>query len=227
MPTDAFEMAMVHRVFRSELRSASELIRQVHPGQYGRRKRVADHILNVLAALHHHHHAEDELLWPTLRSRVRLRADDIDRMETEHALMAKLVSSVEVRLAAWIADTDCTAAGCAPQSSAAQKLIYEIETLAELVNEHFNAEELRVVPLINECITDAEWHATTERGASFLTVHNIGFGVAFIGMVLETCTVDERRRFLAGMSAPRRVLAKLFAGRVASSYRARLESQPS
>jgi hypothetical protein len=223
MSTDAFEMAMVHRVFRNELRSAPQLIRQVRPGQHGRRKRVADHVSNVLSALHHHHQAEDELLWPALRARAPLRTEDIGRMETEHALIAKLVSGVEVRLVAWMAAADSAPAGCTKQTRATQMLIHEVETLTELVNEHLGAEESRVVPLIDEYITVAEWRATTERGAAFLTIRNISFGLAFVGMALETCTAEERRRFLAGMPLPRRLLVRLFARRAATRYRARLE----
>jgi Hemerythrin HHE cation binding domain len=223
MPTDAFEMALVHRVFRSELSAAPGLITLVRPGQRGRGTQVSDHISNVLTALHHHHEAEDELLWPTLHARVPLRAEDIHRMETEHALIAKLVSSVELRLAAWLAATESPGAGCAAQSRAAQILIYEVETLAELVGEHLSVEELRVIPLINEYITDAEWRATTERGASFLTLGNVRFGVAFVGMVFEECTADERRRFLAGMPPVRRWLVKLLSRRAVTNYRARLE----
>jgi hemerythrin-like domain-containing protein len=224
MPTDAFEMALVHDVFRDELRSAPELIRNLRPDQRGRRKRVADHISNVLAALHHHHTAEDELLWPTLHARViPLRSEDVHRMETEHALIAKLVDSVELRLADWIAATDGTAAEIAAQSRAAQMLIYEVETLAELVGDHLTTEEERVLPLINEHITDAEWRAVTERGGAFLSGRNIWFGIAFVGMVFEACTADERRRFLAGMPPPQRLLVRLFVRRAAAGYRARLE----
>jgi hypothetical protein len=220
MPTDAFEMALVHRVFRDELRSAPALIGQVRPGRRRSRKRVAVHIANVLAALHHHHMAEDELLWPTLHARVPLRAEDIHRMETDHGLIAKLVVGVELGLADWTAATEST--GAAAQSRAAQTLIADAEALAELVGDHLTAEEERVVPLINEHITDAEWRAVTERGASFLSGRNAGFGVAFVGMALEACTAGERRRFLAGMPPPQRLLASLFARRALASYRARL-----
>lgn len=99
------------------------------------------HIANVLAALHHHHIAEDELLWPTLHARVPLRAEDVHRMETEHALIAKLAGSVERWLAQWIATADSTPS----QSRAAEALISEMTSLADLVGDHLNAEEERVV----------------------------------------------------------------------------------
>jgi hemerythrin-like domain-containing protein len=223
MPTNAFEMALVHDVFRSQLKSVPELIRSVQPGQRGRLKRVARHIANVLAALHYHHMAEDELLWPKLHDRIPLHAEDIQRMETEHEFIAKTVVSVESRLAEWIAATDSTRQ-FAIQSRASEMLVAEIKALGELVSDHLGAEEQLVVPLINENMCDAEWRAVTERGGSFLTGRNMWFGLAFVGMALEVCTIDERRRFLTGMAPPQRLLVRLLARRAVTSYRARLGS---
>ena len=226
MPTDAFEMALVHRVFRKELNSAPELVGSVEPGQRKRLKLVAGHITNVLAALHHHHMAEDELLWPTLHARIPVHAEDIHRMETEHEFIAKSVVSVELGLADWRAVTDATTPQPARQSRAADLLTNELAVLASLVSDHLSAEEELVVPLVNEHVTDAEWRAVTKRGGSFLSGRNIRFGIAFVGMALESCTSDERRRFLAGMAPPRRLLVRLFARRALGSYRALFERAP-
>ncbi|MCV7401766.1 hemerythrin domain-containing protein [Mycobacterium fragae] len=223
MPTDAFEMALVHSIFRKELQSAPHLVRSVRPGQRGRANRVAGHTKNVLAALHHHHMAEDELLWPKLHDRMPQCAEDIQRMETEHEFIAKAVVGVELRLTEWIAATNSTR-HFAIQSRASQMLVSEIRALGELVSDHLAAEEERIVPLINENMSDAEWRAVTERGGSFLTGRNVWFGLAFVGMALEACTIDERRRFLAGMAPPQRLLVRLLARRAATSYRARLGS---
>jgi hypothetical protein len=214
MPTDAFEMALVHRVFRDALEYAPQLIGSVRPGQRKRRRFVVGHIANVLAALHHHHLAEDELVWPMLHTRAPLRAEDIHRMETEHELIAKLVASVELRAVDWVALGD---------SKAAQRMIAEVEALAELVSDHLADEELRIVPLINENMTDAEWRAVTERGGAFLNGRNLWFGLAFVGMTLEACAPDERRRFIAGMPPPQRLLVRLFVRPAAAAYRARLD----
>jgi hypothetical protein len=221
MATDAFEMALVHRIFRNELDGAAELVRRVQPGQHGRRKRVAGHIANVLKALHHHHTAEDELLWPKLHDRTPLHAEDIQRMESEHDFIAKAAASVELRLAGWIAASGPRTPRRA-QSGAEEALVCEINALGELVRDHLSAEEERVVPLINENLTDAEWRAVTGRGGSFLSGRDMWFGLAFVGMALKQCNADERRRFLAGMPPPQRLLVKLLARPAMAGYRARL-----
>jgi hemerythrin-like domain-containing protein len=223
MPIDAFEMALVHNVFRSELESAPELIRGVQPGQRSRLRRVSGHIANVLAALHHHHMAEDELLWPLLHARTPLHATDIQRMESEHELIAKAVGNVAFLLTNWITASHSATADIATQTEAADMLVSDVMALGELAGGHLEVEEMRVVPLINENMTDAEWRAVTERGGSFLSARNMWFGLAFAGMALEACTVDERRSFLAAMPAPQRLLVKLFGRRAAASYCARLK----
>lgn len=220
MPTDAFEMALVHNAFRTELELAPELIRGVQPGQRSRLKLVAGHITNMLAALHHHHMAEDELLWPKLQDRIPMHAEDFQRMETEHEFIAKAAVNVELRLIEWSVTASTT--DLAIQSRAAQMLVSEIQALGDLVNNHLGAEEEQIVPLINENLTDAEWRAVTERGGRFLSCRNIWFGLAFVDMALEASTADERRRFLAGMPSPQRFLVRLFARRAATRYHARL-----
>lgn len=224
MPTDAFEMALVHRVFRDELRSAPELIGSVQPGQRERLKLVADHITNVLGMLHHHHMAEDELLWPKLHARIPQCTDDIQRMEAEHELIAKWAHSVELSLAAWIAAPRLTPGQLENWSESTHTLVSDLNELARLVDAHLDAEESEVVPLINANVSDDEWRATTERGASFLNRSNIRFGLAVIGMIIEGCSDDQRRRFFAGMPRPQRLLVRLFGRHAASRYRARLES---
>jgi hypothetical protein len=82
MPADAFEMAVVHRVFRRELSSAPALVSNVRPAQRARRQLVARHITDILAALHNHHLAEDRRLWPKLHMRVPTRDDDIRRWKS-------------------------------------------------------------------------------------------------------------------------------------------------
>jgi hemerythrin-like domain-containing protein len=216
MPADAFEMAMVHRVFRDELRCAPMLVGSVQPGQGRRLKRVVDHIANVLSALHHHHMAEDELLWPKLHARTPQHAEVIRHMEIEHELIATSVDKVHLLLADWIA--------AAHSASAAQRLISGIKELTEVVDAHLVHEEERIVPLINEYITGDEWRAATERGASFISSRNIAFAIAFAGMTLDSCTGDEYRRFLAGMPPPQRLLVRLFARRAGTRYRARLRA---
>ena len=59
MLTDAFDMAIVHRVFRTELHNAPELVRDVEAGDTKRSAIVGDHPKFIVAGLYHPHAAED------------------------------------------------------------------------------------------------------------------------------------------------------------------------
>ena len=111
MPTDAFEMAIVHRVFRNELRNAPGLIREVEAGDTERSAIVGGHLDFIAAALHHHHAAEDELIWPKLHARAPARAAEITRMEGAHRGIADSVATVQAMLPSWATSADARQAG--------------------------------------------------------------------------------------------------------------------
>jgi hypothetical protein len=196
MSLAAREMAMVHRVFRNELRSAPQLIRTVRDGHVNRSKLVADHLANLFSALHHHH-----------------SADHVQRMLTQHERISDSVHKVESILTAW------TTAG---DLATAEELIDEIQRLADVVIEHLDEEEAQVVPLIDAYISPHEWREATDRGASFVNRKNIRFGVAFVALVLESAPRGDRRPFLAGMPQPQRVMLRLFGKHVLTAYRSTL-----
>lgn len=223
MPTDAFEMGMVHRIFREELSCAPELISRVQPSQPMRQKLVASHIANVLTALHHHHTAEDERLWPILHARIPVHFEDIERMQWQHEQITNSMARVELRLTGWLGTAGSATARRDAWSPATESLRADLEALAQLVSDHLSTEEL-IVPLINAHITEPEWRAVTQQGGSFMN-RNMWFVLAFLGMALEACTAEERQRFLAGMGQPHRLLARLFARRALAGYRARLEGR--
>ena len=94
MPTDAFEMALVHQAFRNELHNAAGLIRDVNGRDTNRAAIVGGHVDFIATALHHHHAAEDEVIWPKLRERAATREVDITRMEDTHRDIADDIARV-------------------------------------------------------------------------------------------------------------------------------------
>jgi iron-sulfur cluster repair protein YtfE (RIC family) len=137
--TSAFDMAMVHRAFRNELRSLPELIRSVHDGDAKRAAVVNAHLNLIIAVLHHHHAAEDDLIWPKLHARVPMRDDDISGMEDEHRAIAAGADTATATGSVW-AKTGALAA--------AERLCTAVAELIELVEAHLDDEEREVVPLI-------------------------------------------------------------------------------
>lgn len=213
MPINAYEMVMGHRLFRRELGNASDLIGGVAAGDTKRSRLVATHLAHMVTGLHHHHTAEDELVWPKLHARVAFRKSDIQRMEAQHVEIAASVHAVESLRELWAPSAD-------PQL--AVQLKAGVNELSARIDEHMQDEERDMVPLINEHLTDDEWTQCIERGAEYIPKINVRLALATIGLMLQDATPAERRRFLAGLPAPVRMLWKLFGERTFESYRARL-----
>ncbi|HEY6574853.1 MAG TPA: hemerythrin domain-containing protein [Mycobacterium sp.] len=152
MAVDAFEMAMVHRVFRDELHDAPGLVRGVGVGDTGRSTVVGAHLDFIVAGLHHHHAAEDELLWPKLRARVPAESAAVARMESAHHSIADATTRVQAMLPSWVR---------APEASATERLAVEVEELSLRTGEHLTDEESAVVPLIDAHVTEQEWREVT------------------------------------------------------------------
>jgi hemerythrin-like domain-containing protein len=213
MPTDAFDMAIVHRVFRNELHNAPGLVRDVKAGDIKRSAIVGDHLTFIIAALHHHHAAEDELIWPKLHARAPAHFAEITRMEDQHRGIAEGVANVQDIVASWVASAD---------PRLAEQLIPAVQDLSAVVDEHLTDEELNIVPLINEHITSAEWQVAVSRAADFLSRKNLWLGLVLGGYVFDAASGDEGRRLMANVPLPKRVLALLLARRASANYRRKI-----
>jgi iron-sulfur cluster repair protein YtfE (RIC family) len=212
MALDATDMMLVHRAFRREFANIPGLIAGVPSGDTKRAKIVADHLQFIIDGLHHHHAAEDELAWPVLIARLPERRDEIARMAEQHEDIAAAITRVQSDKAEWMNAVD------GPTS---QRLQTSVAELARLLVEHLDEEERVAVPIIEEHMTQAEWKAATDRGASFLSSRPV-MGIVLGGLLLGYADPGERRSFLAGVPVPQRMLLKLLSARMAASYRRKL-----
>ncbi len=217
MPSNTLDMLLVHRVFRREFRDMSDLIDGVAAGDLARAQVVGDHLAFILAALHHHHAAEDELLWPKLKTRVRGRQADLHRMVEEHNGIAAAVEHTESLLSTWTKSAD---------PALSRQLLAAVAELSTQVDQHLEDEERNVLPIIEEHLTRKEWAAVVKRGASFLSARNLRLGIVLGWSVLEGATPDERRIFLSGVPLPQRLIVQLFGARAAAVYDRRLHGSP-
>ncbi|GAA2606663.1 hypothetical protein GCM10010399_41980 [Dactylosporangium fulvum] len=188
------EMIVVHRIFRRESRWLPELIRAVRPGDVERARELAGMLREYVGGLHQHHTAEDELLWPKLLARVDLDAELVLRMEQQHETVSAGLDLVERRLAGWEPTADAGA-----RDALAEALTRHREDL--LV--HLDEEESKVLPLVTEHITVAEWQALSEHARSKTPKNRQLF---VLGALLEDATPDEKARFLSHVPAPARLL---------------------
>lgn len=210
MPSDPFEMAIVHRAFRSELANASGLVRGVTAGDTRRAAAVGRHINFMVTALHHHHQAEDAVVWPRLSARAPSRVAEVDRMEEAHRGIADASERVRATTARWAESGD---------PWLAERLVPVVEDLAGRVDEHFGDEERSVVPLIAEYLSPKEWRKFLAHGSAFVRAYPKR-GLALAGMVLAAESAENRERFLGNVPLFARTAYKMFGERIYAGYRA-------
>lgn len=201
--TDTWDMIVVHRVFRREFRMAPAQVRAVAPGDTTRAGNISDHLGNLAMGLHHHHTGEDELLWPLMLARASMHADLINRMEAQHERLHAPLARMEELLPRW------RARALAADRDALADVLAEVSAA---LDEHLADEEREILPLVEEYITPAEWQALGERGREVLPKGKMA--LVFLGAILEEATPVEKKRFLAELPAPVRLLWRLAGERV-------------
>lgn len=206
------DMLMVHRVFRREFGLAPRLVRSVNPGDTARAELVGTHIEFLLQMLHHHHTGEDELVWPKLLERALPETDLIDEMRQQHQVVSALLDRAEELLPAWRATGD---------STAADQLATALEGLEAPLDEHLTEEEVRVLPIIEEHLSVAEWGQVGERGLAGIPKN---WRLLALGAVLDESSAEERSELMAHVPLPARLAYQLIGRRQYPRYRATLRT---
>jgi hemerythrin-like domain-containing protein len=188
------EMVIVHRVFRRESRHLHDLIGAVRPGDTARAAVLAGLAGEYIDGLHNHHTGEDELLWPKLLARVDLDAELVLRMEQQHRVVDAGLQEVRVLLAAWTE---------APAEPARDALVGALARHRRDLVEHLDEEEQRILPLVEEHLTVAEWAALGEHARARTPRDKLMF---LLGALLEDATPEETSRFLSLVPVPARLL---------------------
>jgi hemerythrin-like domain-containing protein len=235
--TDTWDMVVVHRVFRREFRMAPAQVRAVAPGDTERIGNLADHITNLTTALQHHHTGEDEMLWPLLLERASMHTELINRMEAQHARLHAPLDRIEELLPRWRAGAPAGArdepaevpvpasvrdesAEVLAQASVRDELADVLAQASAALDEHLADEEREVLPLVEQYVTPAEWNALRERGMAVIPKGKMA--LVFLGAILEEATPEEKKRFLAELPAPARLLWRLAGDRVYAKACARI-----
>jgi hemerythrin-like domain-containing protein len=148
---DGRDMLMMHNLFRRELALMPGLVGGVAAGDHDRAQIIADHMEAVIAVLHGHHTHEDENIWPLLLNRCTQAARLVGLMEGQHQQVATLLHQVHEKLSIWRDSVTV---------ESREALVDALDRLAPALKEHLSTEENRVVPLMEQYTTVAEWHAS-------------------------------------------------------------------
>jgi len=144
-------MLIIHNMFRREFALMPGLVGAVVAGDHDRAQIIGDHVQAVIALLHDHHTHEDEDIWPLLLDRCTRAARLVGLMQGQHQQVATLLHEVDDALSIW---------RDAVTVESREALADVLGRLIPALKEHLSAEEDRVVPLMAQYITIAEWHPT-------------------------------------------------------------------
>ena len=212
MPTDPFQMAMIHLTFRNEFGHIAGLVRAAAARDTKRSSFIGSYCDNMISVLHHHHAAEDEVLWPRLQARTT-KSVAVEQMKGEHVRIDGLIDKVQAARPEWQDSAD---------RASAEKFADALDELCAGMGEHFDHEEHDVVPLIAEHVTAREWQTFIDRGAAYVNPTNLWFALAYAGFLPRDGTADEQRWFIGAVPLPLRVTLKLLGGPALASYEKKL-----
>jgi hemerythrin-like domain-containing protein len=194
-------MVVVHRVFRREFALLPRMVRAVSPEDLGQRRVICDHAREMTAMLHHHHTGEDELVWPRLRERAQLDGSLIDRAQTQHEFIGRLLAALQDDLQRFAESSD---------PAASSELASTLDQVSVALDEHLDEEETAILPIVAKTLTAAEWEELARRGMSGMSKPRL---LVILGHILEEASTDERAAFLQHVPLPARVGYRLFGHR--------------
>jgi hemerythrin-like domain-containing protein len=155
---DAREMYMLHRMFRREFSLMPRVVQSAGNGGQERVETVAGHIDFVTTALHGHHGFEDAQVWPILRERGAVDiVPHVRHVEEQHKVIERAATEFHESVTYW--RDDATAA-------AREGVSIALDRLLPALLEHMRFEEENVVPVMEKCITLAEWNQLIQASAA-------------------------------------------------------------
>ncbi|MEV0333504.1 hemerythrin domain-containing protein [Nocardia sp. NPDC050717] len=151
-PADTRVMGIVHSALRRDLGRAHAVLAEWPYPFDDQRHAVADHLVWMMDFLHHHHDSEDEHLYPIVRARNPAVQPLLDRMDADHRSILPAMAAVT-----------STATDYRRSADAREALLGALEDLRALLFPHLEREEERMMPIVSETITEAEWREWDDR----------------------------------------------------------------
>jgi hemerythrin-like domain-containing protein len=210
-PIDTREMIVVHTAFRREFRLMAGVVNATPSGDTARAKVVSEHIGFMIDMLHHHHTNEDRLLWPKLLERVSGEMVPIVLlMSAQHEKIADAIELMQESREPFAATGS---------AEARRTLADACEHANELLHEHLDAEEERLLPIAARHIELEEWEQLGEEGMDSMPKRQLPL---VFGMMKYEADPEVLAKMLAGAPAPIRVLMPRLSGRAFRKYALRV-----
>ena len=185
---DVTMMYAAHNAFRRDLarmRSAA-----AHVDKPGVRKAITDCWNTFHQYLTIHHTAEDETLWPPIRSHVTDESNVqhlLDQMLDEHTALGPLLDDIDNELT----------------QASPTRLESMFADLTDLLTNHFDHEETAALPLVRETLSVREWDAFGDDQRRRVGLRGVGW---FFPWLLDDAPHDIRDFVLSLVPPPVRLV---------------------
>ncbi len=195
-------MLAAHRAFRRDLARLVRAAAVADLADPAKHQSVAAGWELFKHELHLHHTAEDELIWPVLRSRLA-HSDNalsvLEAMEEEHERIDPLLAAVD----AAFAQRDGAPGAARDDWPGEDRLADVVEILASTLTGHLAHEERDGLPLIGVALTVAEW-----RGVGFRIARKNGLsgGGEMFAWMLDGVGREDAAATLGQLPPPLRLL---------------------
>jgi iron-sulfur cluster repair protein YtfE (RIC family) len=193
-------MYAAHDAFRRDLVSLARAA-SANLADPGRRQSVAAGWEVFKRQLHLHHTAEDDLIWPALRTRFAHSEDALsvlEAMEAEHQQIDPLLAAVDHAMARRSADGPGT-----DDWPGVDRLTDVIDVLVTCLTGHLTHEERDGLPLISAGLTAAQWRGV---GRQIARKNGLSSGSEMFAWMLSGADPDRAREAVAQLPPPVRVL---------------------
>ncbi|MDV2474962.1 hemerythrin domain-containing protein [Rhodococcus zopfii] len=151
-PADTRMMGIVHSALRRDL-IRTRIVLDAGPVPDDRRVRLSEHILWLMDFLRHHHEGEDTALYPLV---VRCNPDAatlVRRMDEDHRRIEPAITELE----------EAARQFGEPKSDSQARVGAALTALSDVLLPHLEREELDMMPVVSETITDAQWRTWDEE----------------------------------------------------------------
>jgi hemerythrin-like domain-containing protein len=174
---DLLGMTYAHRMMRLDLRRFTELADRLAAGEACGDRRAAAVVgwLRTLSReIHHHHTVEDDLVWPLIERSAGTEID-LGVLTDDHRALDPLLARLDAAVTTF------------ERSREAADLAAVLREIRDELDEHIEAEELAVFPVVERYVSAADWAAVEKR------IRKDGPPIAFVLPRFEAVMRPEER----------------------------------
>jgi iron-sulfur cluster repair protein YtfE (RIC family) len=193
---------LVHRQIRGEVADQANQVAALVVGDSRAAAAVSRWWLSFSASVAHHMRAEDERIWPQLRSLAPDVSEPLTLLEDEHRRILRLLVAVDAKAA------DLPAAVTAPDFDGQRaELEAAIRELGVALEQHLNHEEELVRPVFEQRVSAGDWMKLEQDMVKGLGPREMA---DLLPRMLSYADADTRAMMLATrLPAPVRLLDRL------------------